>query len=123
MLSKTERQGKGRKILDRVRTEICRVANGTANMKFYYNRFIFQRLKEQEVLKNKIKTELLIDKHSCCFCQRTFSARLRKTGKGIDVHRTSEGRYLHPSRCGLAHTKCHNKHLALKGNSSDIQKD
>lgn len=91
----------GKKLLSNVKRNINRISSNEGDI-FYYQRFIFQRLKgEEDTIKRNIKKRLLNKNSKCYFCNK----KLPK--KDIIVHRLNEKKGYKDNNVVFAHRKCH----------------
>lgn len=91
----------GNKILEKLRRDVKKISKSEGE-RFYYQRFIFQRLKnEEDKIKRDIKKRLLRKTSKCYFCKKKLPE------KDIIVHRLNEKKGYLDSNIVFAHRKCH----------------
>jgi hypothetical protein len=94
----------GDKILDHVRFVIATAAGDDPDMRFSLNRWIFQRLSNEERLaKKSIKAKLWrTGMQSCQACGEGF-----KSPKNVEIHRKDDMRGYFVENCELLCRDCH----------------
>ena len=112
-------QDKGDKILIKVRKLIEKAAHNNDD-KFYFNRYVFQRLRwDEQKGKDKIKKKLFEKKPQCNFCGKSFASI-----KGIVLHRKDDTRGYDINNsvvtCEKCHRRVHTNEKSIEPNNKNV---
>ena len=96
----------GDRILDHARFVIGVAARNDAQMRFKLNRWVYQRLLQEEIRQKRPIKQALWDSgiRACQRCKRKF-----KSIKGVEIHRKDINKIYSTDNCQLLCRECHQK--------------
>ncbi|MBI5039040.1 MAG: HNH endonuclease [Nitrospirae bacterium] len=108
-----EDKERGHAILRKVKKMTVDASSGDQDKEFYFNRFVYQRLRKEELDNQKIR-QLLYDKDNRCHsCKSKFDSI-----KGVVLHRLDDDKRYIKSNCVLVCKECHPKYHRGKNTSN-----